>query len=456
MDLSEVTRFNRQAFTIPGNPSTDEYLVPVSGGADSSALAILLKELAPDIPFRYVFTDTGAEEKETLEMLDRLELWLGKPIERLQSRGLFDLIADYNGFLPSPRDRYCTRELKLVPFQNWIAQFAGKTKWMFVGIRADEQSRLAFTLPEVETVMPYIDLGITREWVYRKLAETVGISRSYQTRSRSGCTVCPYQRTSELVGLLQRSPVEFERGAACEKLNSSDAERHLPGIPLWKDTRLAKNWHSLPVPISDEEIQKGKLKKAKAPDLFGARIFVGGEFFMDGMLSNDEFIWHQRLVCFSTTLDGVKKQLDGRYQHLLSTAEVYDMTTEEVREKAKFAIWYIELPDDVFDPQGVKGEGDDQSYTWHQGKSYRQIRHVVEWATRALHAEFQRRQAAISAPLLSVQYEWSESAKSTLAESTAPTGEVLLSQWYQPTEKEVEPESEEEVLRLMPCPMCQL
>ncbi len=456
MDLSEVLHFSPQAFVIPGNPSSDEYLVPVSGGADSSALAILLKELAPDIPFRYVFTDTGAEEQETLEMLDRLERWLGRPIERLKSRGLFELIEDYNGFLPSPRDRWCTRELKLVPFRNWMAQFAGKTKWMFVGIRADEQSRLAFTLPETETIMPFVDLGITRDWVYRKLAATVGISKSYQTRSRSGCTVCPYQRTSELVGLLQRSPLEFERGAACEKLNPTDAERHGPGIPLWQDTSSSRNWHSLPVPLSDEEIKKGRLKKAKAPDMFGARIFVGGEFFMDGMHFADEFIWHQRMVCFSTTLDGVKKQLDGRYQHLLSTAEVYEMTDEDVRQKAKFAIWYIELPNDVFDPQGVKGEGDDQSYTWHQGKSYRQIRHVVEWATRVLHAEYQHRLAATEPHLLSVQYEWAESAKSTLEEATAPTGEVLLSQWYQPSEKEVEPESEEEALRLIPCPMCQL
>lgn len=108
MDLSEVLHFSPQAFVIPGNPSSDEYLVPVSGGADSSALAILLKELAPTIPFRYVFTDTGAEEQETLEMLDRLERWLGKPIERLKSRGLFELIEDYNGFLPSPRDRWCS------------------------------------------------------------------------------------------------------------------------------------------------------------------------------------------------------------------------------------------------------------------------------------------------------------------------------------------------------------
>lgn len=453
MDIFEARHFLAQSYVVPGNPETDEYILPVSGGADSSALAILLHEVAPHIPFRLVFTDTGAEEQATLDMLDRLESWLGKPIERLQGRGLFDLINDYNGFLPSPTERYCTRELKLVPFRKWISQFAGKKKWMFVGIRADEPTRLAFTIDEVETEFPYVDLGITREWVYQKLSQTIGIAKSYQTRSRSGCTVCPFQRTSELVGLLQRSPAEFERGAQCEKLDACDVARHSPGIPLWQDTRLARNWHGLPTPDSDEEIQKGRLSNAKAPDLFGARIFVGGEFFMDAAPGMEPFIWHQRLVCYSPTLAGLKKQLDGRYQHLLSTGEVYDMTPDDVRERVKFAIWYVELPEMVFDPKGPKGE---TSYTWAADKSYRQIQHVVEWATRALHAEFQRREAVKEAPLLSVQYEWAESAKATLAEADAPVGNVLLSQWYQASEKEVEPESEEEALRLMPCPMCQL
>lgn len=456
MNLSQSKLLAPLRYSIPGNPETDEYLLPVSGGVDSTALVILLHEQAPHIPFRMVFTDTGAEEEETLETLDRLERLLGKPIERLGEKGLFELIDDFNGFLPSPVDRYCTRLLKLVPFQEWLQQFAGKTKWMFIGIRADEASRLAFTLPEVETVMPFIDLGINREWVYQKLSETVGIPKSYQTRSRSGCTVCPYQRTSELVGLLQRSPDGFSRGAQCEKLNPVDAARHAEGIPFWKDSLSSPNWQSMPMPLSHEEIQAGRL--AKAPDLFGARIFVGGEFFMDGFASPDDFVWAQRLVCFSSTLAGVKKQLDGRYQHLLSTSEVYEMTKEDVQEKVKFAIWYIELPSSVFDPTGIKGTGEDRSYTWHQGKSYRQIRHIVQWSLRVLHAEFARQEAATrdKVPLLSVQYEWSEDAQQSLDTATAPLGNVLLSQWYRASEKVVEPESEEEVLRQLPCPMCHL
>lgn len=218
MDLSEVLHLASSQYIIPGNPETDAYILPVSGGADSSALALLLHEIAPQIPFRMVFTDTGAEEQ------DKLEAYLGKPIERIQGKSLFALIEDFSGFLPSPRDRYCTRELKLIPFRRWIARFDGQRKWVFVGVRADENDRIAFTLPEAE--MPFVDLGITRDWVYRKLAATIGISKNYRTRSRSGCTVCPYQRTSELVGLLQRSPEDFARGARCEKLNAHDAVRH--------------------------------------------------------------------------------------------------------------------------------------------------------------------------------------------------------------------------------------
>ena len=94
MDLSEVVYLREAAYVVPGNPATDAYILPVSGGSDSCALAILLHEIAPHIPFRMVFTDTGAEEKETLEMLDKLEAYLGKKIERISETTLFSLIQD--------------------------------------------------------------------------------------------------------------------------------------------------------------------------------------------------------------------------------------------------------------------------------------------------------------------------------------------------------------------------
>ncbi len=168
MDLSEVRWIREkygQQYQLPdmtgGIP-----VIPVSGGADSSFLAILLHQLFPEVPFRMVFTDTGtaenpAEEPEIYNTLDRLEAYLGKKIERLVPQaGLFEKIAQYGGFLPGASSRWCTRELKLVPFQKWLKQFAGQQKFMYVGINANEADRVAFSIEEAETLTPFIDLGI--------------------------------------------------------------------------------------------------------------------------------------------------------------------------------------------------------------------------------------------------------------------------------------------------------
>ena len=64
------------------------HICGISGGKDSSALAVYLKDEIPDM--EYFFCDTGAELPETYEYLSRLEIILGKPIARLNSERGFD------------------------------------------------------------------------------------------------------------------------------------------------------------------------------------------------------------------------------------------------------------------------------------------------------------------------------------------------------------------------------
>lgn len=442
----------RYKYTLPGNYERDLYLLPVSGGGDSAALAILLHAMFPQIPFQMVFTDTLAEEPEIYDVLDRLEHYIGRKIQRIvPEKGLFEIVDSYNGYLPSPQARWCTRMLKLAPFQHWMAQFQGIQKYMFVGIRAEED-RVAFTLNEVSTEMPFVDMGLRREDVFQILSQTIGIPKFYARRTRSGCATCPFQRRSELVGLLQERPVEFLQGERYEKLHADDAARWGDAQPFWKDSArngIAASFQTLPLPDTGE-IQ-GK-RAARVPDLFGARIYVGGEFFVDGGMFGDEFIWHQRVVSVAPTLHSIKQQLDDRYHHLLATAEVYGLTPEDVPHHARFGIWVIELPADVFDPEGPRRD----SYTWQQGWAYKQLRHVVEWATRTLHAEGQRQIAG--APIrseLSIEAEWRDAAQFSLAGVQAPTGRVVTSQWYKPSEKPREL-SEDEAVRLLSCPACSL
>jgi 3'-phosphoadenosine 5'-phosphosulfate sulfotransferase (PAPS reductase)/FAD synthetase len=128
-------------YVMPGNLQEDKYILPVSGGADSTALAVLLHAMFPLMNFIMVFTDTMAEEPGIYETLDQLENYLEKPITRIvPERGLYELIEHYDGFLPSANARWCTRELKLVTFRNWLKQYDGVQKHMFVGFTKNSRS----------------------------------------------------------------------------------------------------------------------------------------------------------------------------------------------------------------------------------------------------------------------------------------------------------------------------
>ena len=70
------------------------HVLGLSGGKDSSALAIFMRDKVPEM--EYFFTDTGAELPETYEYLDKLEAYLGKPIKRINATRTFDHLLKIN------------------------------------------------------------------------------------------------------------------------------------------------------------------------------------------------------------------------------------------------------------------------------------------------------------------------------------------------------------------------
>lgn len=442
-----------RTYELPDEPDDDtKFVIPVSGGADSTAMAILLCTLFPNVNWELIFTDTGAEESALEEGLQRLETYVGRKIRRINAeKNLWELIEGFGFYLPGADSRYCTRELKLKPFKAYLKTLSNTgERFFFVGLRADEPSRVGFDIEGSETVFPFRELGLVREDIFAILSGTIGIPTYYRRRTRSGCTCCPFQRKAELVGLLQEQPAAYAKGMQYEKLSGDDLNRHPEAPSLYEETHIGGNWMHIPLPASEEEPEG---KHSKGADLFGRGIFVGVEFFMDGMLSSSEFIWHQRVVCYSPTRAGVKKQLDNRYQHLLGTGEVFQMSPDEVREKARFGIYYVEIDGALFDPDGPKGK----SYTWQSGTSMTQMRHIVQWVTRSLNAEALRQDAAMQAKPMTVQEEWKATSQEALSQIREETGNVSLSFWYQPKEKiatvELDPE-DEEAAKSIPCPMC--
>ncbi|CAI9832281.1 3'-phosphoadenosine 5'-phosphosulfate sulfotransferase (PAPS reductase)/FAD synthetase [Nitrosopumilaceae archaeon] len=194
----------------------------ISGGKDSSALAIYMRDKVPDM--EYFFCDTGAELPETYRYLSKLEVVLGKPITRLNSsRGFDHYFEVFRGALPSPQMRWCTTLLKIKPLEDWIGE---EVVTSYVAIRADESNRKGYvsTKPNIKTEFPFVDDGIDHAGVLRILEDAgLNLPEYYEWRTRSGCYFCFFQRKAEWVGLADKHPDLFKRAVAIEQKVLKDA-----------------------------------------------------------------------------------------------------------------------------------------------------------------------------------------------------------------------------------------
>jgi hypothetical protein len=202
----------------------ERHVLGISGGRDSASLAVFMRQHYPQLDVEYFFTDTGKELPEVYEFLGRLEGFLGKPIKRLNPDRDFDFwLAQYNNFLPSPQTRWCTRQLKIRPFEEWIRPDLkqGVKVTSYVAIRSDENHREghASTHPNLTVKLPFREHGIDLRGVKELLESSgVGLPAYYRWRSRSGCTFCFFQQKIEWVHLKEEHPAAFEEAKKYEKV----------------------------------------------------------------------------------------------------------------------------------------------------------------------------------------------------------------------------------------------
>jgi 3'-phosphoadenosine 5'-phosphosulfate sulfotransferase (PAPS reductase)/FAD synthetase len=118
-----------------------KHVLGISGGKDSAALAIYLRDTYPKLDIEYYCCDTEKELSETYELISNLEKYLGKKIERLKAVpdshvNPFDhFLQLFGGYLPSSQARWCTKRLKLEPFEKYVSDDPVVS---YVGIRGDE------------------------------------------------------------------------------------------------------------------------------------------------------------------------------------------------------------------------------------------------------------------------------------------------------------------------------
>ena len=205
----------------------EKHVLGLSGGRDSAALAVYMRQHHPELNIEYFFTDTGKELPEVYEYLGRLEGFLGQPILRLNPDRDFDFwLKQYNDFLPSPQSRWCTRQLKLRPFEEWLRPKLenGETVYSYVAIRSDEEYREGYASKNERLVvrLPFKEVGVDKAGVLEILdGAGLGLPTYYEWRTRSGCTFCFFQQKIEWVRLKEQHPDAFEEAKAYEK-NSVD------------------------------------------------------------------------------------------------------------------------------------------------------------------------------------------------------------------------------------------
>lgn len=190
------------------------HIVAISGGKDSTAMALRLQEVEPR-DYTFAITPTGRELPTMTAHWARLETLLGKPLLRIPAPSFLDRVKKYRT-LPNYRMRWCTREIKLEPFMSFVQEHLPATT--YIGIRADE---VLGSDPRQGTNWNGIE-GVTQDfpmvrWCWDQLkVRAYLIECGVTIPPRTDCDICFFQRLIEWYELWRDYPELWREGEALE------------------------------------------------------------------------------------------------------------------------------------------------------------------------------------------------------------------------------------------------
>ena len=186
-----------------------KHIIGLSGGKDSTALALRLAEVEPR-DYEYICNETGNELPEMTAHWARLEEMLGKPIVRVRYKTDLTGAIRQRHMLPSVFGRWCTRVLKIEPTIEYMATLPPGSV-LYVGLRADEEERRGLFGEDITVRFPM------REWGWREADVWAYLDqRGVCIPKRTDCAWCPYQRLGEWRDLWQERPDLYAEGVAME------------------------------------------------------------------------------------------------------------------------------------------------------------------------------------------------------------------------------------------------
>jgi len=171
------------------------HVVALSDGHDSTAMAFMLQEQYPGVPFNYVCTPTGNELPAMFAHWLNLGERLGSRLIPIMAGTLHGVVREER-MLPNFRARFCTRRLKIEPYRKFLIEQAALGPIVsYVGLRADEEGRAGGAYADIGGVSMRFPL---REWGMGEDEVQATLKRfSVVCPDRTDCGDCYHQRLGE-------------------------------------------------------------------------------------------------------------------------------------------------------------------------------------------------------------------------------------------------------------------
>jgi len=204
-----------------------KHIIALSGGKDSTAMALALKHREIH-DYEYVLTPTGDELPEMQEHWEKLSEYLGKELTVVSPGYTLVELNQKMKALPNFRMRFCTKALKIIPFQSYIMNHRPCT--IYVGLRADEEGRSGVEWDDTEITCRYP----LREWGWG-INEVMEYLDRYKIEipRRTDCARCFYQTLHEWYVLWKDYPDIYK-----DAVNEEQRMGHTYRSPS-RDTRPA-------------------------------------------------------------------------------------------------------------------------------------------------------------------------------------------------------------------------
>jgi len=228
--------------------------ISFSGGRTSAYMLWRVLQSNDGLPDEAIvcFANTGKEEEATLKFVDRCSKEWGVPITWVEYRDAeetkdrfqvvtfetasrngepFEAIIRKRNYLPNPVSRFCTVEMKVRAIHRYLKSI-GWTEWeSMLGIRADEQRRLAKIGNQdygkhEEKIAPLGRVGITKEMVgefWRNQPFDLELPNMNGVTMHGNCDLCYLKGGAQILSLIQEKPERAVWWAKMEALALASA-----------------------------------------------------------------------------------------------------------------------------------------------------------------------------------------------------------------------------------------